>query len=97
MIIVTCHNFEDGVVEVIGPFEDLSWAQAWIKQHDHNPYDQVDTSANTLGLFPGEVEEFLEKTIEDVDHWCSGGQGTLHDILTLAEPGFDPTTLPRRI
>lgn len=83
--LVVCRSADpiDGFL-LYGPFEDLAWAEAWIKQHDHNPYDGEEEP----------TQEVLDERDQDEDHWCPCGSG-YHEVVTAVIPGFDPTTLPK--
>lgn len=82
-IVVECLTSDGQVVDYYGPFVDEAWAQAWIRQHNHDPHDGIP-----------ENEDAPEERLDDPDHWCYEYGDCSHRTYCLAEPGFDPTTLP---
>ena len=87
MNIIIIDHGEDNDLVVYGPFLDLAWAEAWLKQHSHNPYADEPPELDPV------YEELVTKREEDEDHWCIMGLIN-HEISTIHTPGFDPTTLP---
>lgn len=83
-VLVQCRSSDWQVIQFFGPFEDDAWANAWLEQHQHDPFD---------GLAEG--EEPPESVLEDQDHWCYEMVDAVHTIEPLITPGFDPTTLPK--
>jgi hypothetical protein len=82
-VIILCRSGDDADDTLVyGPFEDDKWAEAWIKQHNNDPY------------FGTEDEQ--DERIADEDHWCMNDCYD-HWITKMWVPGFDPTTLPQPV
>ena len=89
-VIVKCYGNEDrDDLLIYGPFEDATWANGWIEQHNHDPYQDEEGNDRP--------DEETDQLIMDEDHYCNFFGDGGHEITGSWVPGFDPTTLPKPV